>query len=573
MSGDYFRGFNSYYKDSEETIEQNRRRRSRDYQKLKFIGNGAYSRVFADEEETAYKQIIVDEKNIQQWVVREIAILRKLEHPNCTTVKGLKKDVTQHSIQYYITMKQAVGPLSLYRKQLSTEKHFRKQCFYQILKAVAYLHANNIWHRDIKPDNILTFQDGTLQLADYGISIYGAVQHRHGQSQYNYQRHTGYVVTRWYRAPEILIGEPYNESVDVWSVGVMLAEALGYLLDGKSSKSQFYRILHMIGCPTKDNWSNFIASRQYERKGNSMKKYTNQFEHIFKHIDVDERDLLRQLLAYPDHRISAAKALDHEYFKDVKVNIETLITSKYPNGINSPINTDSPLLKIEDAILKERVIVFKWLVEVNHSMKHDISVLFHTYLIFDLYLTKTPLVYVGSILQAIAIASYMICEKLISGEHPIQMYTDLCINNIHCTIAQIYGMQLNILDTLKWDIIFDTCYVMYCKKYIIPPRSSIVKIMIKLICDRKEPYTHTNIFNDFLIKTFDPREYIRKPLTPLITKPLTPPFKKPLTAPFKTELMLSNNTIPRSSAIGINLHPNHNRLRRNSDIILPNSLH
>lgn len=87
---------------------------------------------------------------------------------------------------------------------------------YQLLKAVEYLHNNNVMHRDIKGANILMDTNGTLKLGDFGLA-----------KQYDQFRkiYTNKVVTLWYRAPELLLGSyQYNKSIDIWSVGCFLAE-------------------------------------------------------------------------------------------------------------------------------------------------------------------------------------------------------------------------------------------------------------------------------------------------------------------------------------------------------------
>ncbi len=83
----------------------------------------------------------------------------------------------------------------------------------QLLVAVAHLHEHRIIHRDLKPSNIMFTDDGTLKVIDFGLS-----RRVKGDSLL-----TGYVCTRWYRAPELLVGAPYGFEVDVWSVGKMLA--------------------------------------------------------------------------------------------------------------------------------------------------------------------------------------------------------------------------------------------------------------------------------------------------------------------------------------------------------------
>jgi cyclin-dependent kinase-like len=92
-----------------------------------------------------------------------------------------------------------------------------KRVIYQILTAVEFLHCSRIIHRDIKPENLLISESGVVKLCDFGFA-------RKLQDKPNYQ-YTDYVSTRWYRAPELLVGDAaYSTSVDVWAIGCIFAE-------------------------------------------------------------------------------------------------------------------------------------------------------------------------------------------------------------------------------------------------------------------------------------------------------------------------------------------------------------
>ena len=89
---------------------------------------------------------------------------------------------------------------------------------YQILRATKYMHDNNLMHRDIKPENLLISKNGIVKLCDFGFARYCNTEKR------NYL-YTDYVSTRWYRAPELLVGDAsYSNTVDVWAIGCIFAE-------------------------------------------------------------------------------------------------------------------------------------------------------------------------------------------------------------------------------------------------------------------------------------------------------------------------------------------------------------
>lgn len=88
----------------------------------------------------------------------------------------------------------------------------------QTLEGLAYLHNQCVVHRDIKSSNILMNAAGEVKLADFGMST-KFVPSRALKGQKG-------VVTLWYRAPELLLGKSYAESIDMWATGCVLAELL-----------------------------------------------------------------------------------------------------------------------------------------------------------------------------------------------------------------------------------------------------------------------------------------------------------------------------------------------------------
>mmetsp|Transcript_19282 Transcript_19282/g.1705 ORF Transcript_19282/g.1705 Transcript_19282/m.1705 type:complete len:102 (+) Transcript_19282:458-763(+) len=86
-----------------------------------------------------------------------------------------------------------------------------------------YIHSGQLIHRDLKPSNILLNSECLCKLADFGLARSVAFNDEHG----NEPAFTEYVATRWYRAPEILLGSTrYNKAVDMWSIGCILGELI-----------------------------------------------------------------------------------------------------------------------------------------------------------------------------------------------------------------------------------------------------------------------------------------------------------------------------------------------------------
>lgn len=121
---------------------------------------------------------------------------------------------------------------------------------YQIMKGIKYLHSADVIHRDLKPSNILINSDCHLKLCDFGLarSLY--------QDEEKDLALTEEVATRWYRAPEVLLGsQTYEKSADIWSIGCILAELLigKPLFPGNSTLNQLERIVSYVGKPSRSD--------------------------------------------------------------------------------------------------------------------------------------------------------------------------------------------------------------------------------------------------------------------------------------------------------------------------------
>lgn len=87
---------------------------------------------------------------------------------------------------------------------------------YQILRGLKYIHSANVIHRDLKPSNLLLNANCDLKICDFGLARPTAEN----------ECMTEYVVTRWYRAPELLLNSDYTAAIDIWSVGCIFLELM-----------------------------------------------------------------------------------------------------------------------------------------------------------------------------------------------------------------------------------------------------------------------------------------------------------------------------------------------------------
>lgn len=256
---------------------------------LKFIGGGAYGRVASAEEaivkdkaggstekrKVAIKKIadVFRDLGDAKRILRELKLLRHIGgHENLLWINDIWVAPSQRDFKdVYIATDLMETDLAhiIDSPQALSDSHI-KYFIYQLCRGLKYLHTAGILHRDLKPQNILVNSNCELVIADFGLArAVGATDgadlpdgdtaapastapRSYAASQSGADL-TLYVVTRWYRAPELLLQAPaYNEAVDMWSVGCILAELLGRrtLFPGSNHINQLQLILSLVGTPT-----------------------------------------------------------------------------------------------------------------------------------------------------------------------------------------------------------------------------------------------------------------------------------------------------------------------------------
>lgn len=133
---------------------------------------------------------------------------------------------------------------------------YHKFFLYQILRALKYIHSAKIIHRDIKPRNILVNANCDLKLCNFGLA-------RVMIKKSKINNLSEYVVTRWYRAPELLLdASNYTTAVDMWSVGCVFAEMMlrRPFLPGVDTNNQIQLICELLGTADLENIS-FITKQ------------------------------------------------------------------------------------------------------------------------------------------------------------------------------------------------------------------------------------------------------------------------------------------------------------------------
>jgi mitogen-activated protein kinase 15 len=175
--------------------------------------------------------------------------LKELQgHPNIIEIRNLFE--ADNNMDIYIISDFVDTDLHQIIKQNTLGEEFQTAIIYQILNALYYMHSGELIHRDLKPSNVLLDLDCNVKLCDFGLARSLAW----GDSDHNDCSHvlTDYVATRWYRAPELLLGSTsYTKGVDTWALGCILAEIIlrKPLFPGSSTLDQLERITEVTGKP------------------------------------------------------------------------------------------------------------------------------------------------------------------------------------------------------------------------------------------------------------------------------------------------------------------------------------
>ncbi|XP_003902341.3 MAPK/MAK/MRK overlapping kinase isoform X6 [Papio anubis] len=290
----------------------------KNYKAIGKIGEGTFSEVMKmqslrDGNYYACKQMKQRFESIEQVNnLREIQALRRLNpHPNILTLHEVVFDRKSGSLALICElMDMNIYELIRGRRYPLSEKKIMHY-MYQLCKSLDHIHRNGIFHRDVKPENILIKQD-VLKLGDFGSC----------RSVYSKQPYTEYISTRWYRAPECLLTDGfYTYKMDLWSAGCVFYEiaSLQPLFPGVNELDQISKIHDVIGTPAQKTLTKFKQSRAMNfdfpfKRGSGIPLLTTN-------LSPQCLSLLHAMVAYdPDERIAAHQALQHPYFQEQRLS-------------------------------------------------------------------------------------------------------------------------------------------------------------------------------------------------------------------------------------------------------------
>ncbi|CAO3617396.1 unnamed protein product [Mucor fragilis] len=366
------------------------------YEILQQIGDGSFGSVHKAKKITSNKIVAIKimKKKLNGDHIKEYNTLKKLTaHPNIVKLYETFIDTTK---DFYFVMEYMNGG-NLYQFIKDRKEAFDniqakevKTILFQVLSGLHHIHhIEGIFHRDMKPENLLiSYDNDTLlvKLADFGLAT----------SIKSKPPYTIYTSTRWYRAPEILLKSPaYSYPIDLWAVGAIFAElvTLRPLFPGQSEIDQLFRICQVLGSPgttstvlRKKSYHQLLTHQKipsplvnvYTGIGGEWKdgvklaqKMGFQFPKISPRVDClssvlqphpisnDGLDLLSKLLQFdPYKRIASSEALNHPFFTNNDDNAQLITTAKPTSALfDLPIIPLSPFKLDENSqwdLLKKR---------------------------------------------------------------------------------------------------------------------------------------------------------------------------------------------------------------------------
>lgn len=296
------------------------------YTELKMIGRGAQG-IVCSASDSKYGHKVAIKKFMKPFqtqihakrAFREIKLMQLLKHRNIISLLNLFTSSTTlegFSDMYVVMDIMDANLCRVVNTQLDHERV--SYLLYQVLCAIRYMHSAGIIHRDLKPSNIVVKEDCSLKILDFGLA----------RNVGNFMM-TPYVVTRYYRAPEVILGMPYDEKVDVWASGCIFAELIKgeVFFPGSDHIDQWNQITSVLGTPDDtfidrlmDTVKTYIKSKPKVHRPTWEELVP---DHMFPSgLPTDSqrtreaRDLLSRMLEIdPVKRLTIDECLHHPYVK------------------------------------------------------------------------------------------------------------------------------------------------------------------------------------------------------------------------------------------------------------------
>nr|XP_044633204.1 mitogen-activated protein kinase 12 isoform X2 [Equus asinus] len=265
------------------------------YQDLQPVGSGAYGAVCSAVDSRTGAKVAIKKlyrpfqsELFAKRAYRELRLLKHMRHENVIGLLDVftPDETLDDFTDFYLVMPFMGTDLGKLMKHEKLSEDRIQFLVYQMLKGLKYIHAAGVIHRDLKPGNLAVNEDCELKILDFGLA-------RQADSEM-----TGYVVTRWYRAPEVILNWMHYTQTDL---------------------DQLKEIMKVTGTPPAD----FVQRLQSVEAKNYMKGLPELEKKDFASILTNASPLAvslleRMLVLDAERRVTAAEALAHPYFESLQ---------------------------------------------------------------------------------------------------------------------------------------------------------------------------------------------------------------------------------------------------------------
>ena len=297
-----------------------------DYEPISLRGSGAFGYVIEAYDRVHDNRVAIKRTHkVGTKVSREYEILSKIK--DCEYIVKLVDafysvnddgKVIQNLVFEYVnrSLESYMNDFVKAKKKIPIEKI--KMISKQLLLGLDYCHKLNIVHRDLKPENVLLTDDEQIKICDFGSS----------KCIKEDTTSTPYIVSRYYRAPELILGKNnYNSKIDIFAAGCIIAElfTLSPLFPGRTEGLQLFEQMCLLGKPDINYFEKFYLPENYKQYFNSIKidKVEDIYSifdenHFYKKSDMDlAADLIFNMLNWDeDKRFTAEQCLNHPFIKN-----------------------------------------------------------------------------------------------------------------------------------------------------------------------------------------------------------------------------------------------------------------
>nr|XP_014343582.1 PREDICTED: cyclin-dependent kinase 15 [Latimeria chalumnae] len=260
------------------------------------------------------------EEGVPFTAIREASLLKGLKHANIVLLHDIIQ--TRETLTFVFEYVQTDLGQYMIQHPGGLHPHNVKLFLFQLLRGLAYIHHQQILHRDLKPQNLLISYLGELKLADFGLARAKSIPSHTYSSE---------VVTLWYRPPDVLLGATdYSTALDIWGAGCIFIEMLqgSPAFPGISDVTeQLEKIWTVLGIPTEETWPGVTELPNYKTEWFLPCK-PQRLRTIWKRLGEVPKaeDMTSKLLqCFPRDRLSADSALHHEYFSDIPSQLFQLL--------------------------------------------------------------------------------------------------------------------------------------------------------------------------------------------------------------------------------------------------------